>query len=69
MCDARLSAGNLLADWRGGSRPDHRPLHDFVGFADFLVVARDDAGAVVCDARGMAMYEPVDTKSARSAKR
>ncbi len=42
---------------------------DFVGFADFLVVARDGAGAVVRDARGMAVYEPVDTKSARSAKR
>lgn len=42
---------------------------DFIGFADFLVIARDDAGTVIRDAHGIAIYEPVDTKSARSAKR
>lgn len=42
---------------------------DFVGFADFLVLARDEAGQVLRDASGVAIYEPVDTKSARSAKR
>ena len=42
---------------------------DFLGFADFLVLLRDDMGAVVRDESGRAVYEPVDTKSARAAKR
>jgi uncharacterized protein len=42
---------------------------DFIGIADFLVLARDDAGNVVRADDGRAVYEPVDTKSARSAKR
>ena len=42
---------------------------DFVGFADFLILARDDEGLVLRDAHGRAVYEPVDAKSARSAKR
>jgi uncharacterized protein len=42
---------------------------DFIGFADFLILARDDSGSVVRDSDGRAVYEPVDAKSARSAKR
>lgn len=42
---------------------------DFVGIADFLILARDHDGAIVREADGRAVYEPVDTKSARSAKR
>ena len=42
---------------------------DFVGFADFLLLARDETGAVIRDDAGRAVYDPVDTKSARSAKR
>jgi len=41
---------------------------DFVGFADFLVAAKDEAGALIRDEAGRVVYEPVDTKSARSAK-
>lgn len=42
---------------------------NFVGIADFLLMARDSDGAVVRDARGVAIYEPVDAKSSRTAKR
>ena len=42
---------------------------DFVGIADFLVLDRDEAGAIRRDSQGLAVYNPVDTKSARSAKR
>lgn len=42
---------------------------DFIGFPDFLLLARDDFGAVLRDLQGQAVYEPVDAKSARAAKR
>jgi len=42
---------------------------DFVGLVDFLVLARDAQGSVLRDGRGRAIYEPIDAKSARSAKR
>lgn len=42
---------------------------DFVGLVDFLLLARDQAGRILRDAHGRAIYEPVDAKSARSAKR
>lgn len=41
---------------------------DFLGYVDFLALARDEKGDVIRDAEGRAMYEPVDAKSARSAK-
>jgi len=41
---------------------------DFVGFADFLIAAKDQKGALIRDESGRVIYEPVDTKSARSAK-
>lgn len=41
---------------------------DFVGFVDFLILERDAAGAVVRDDAGRPIYNPVDAKSARSAK-
>lgn len=42
---------------------------DFLGIADFLILARDVNGGILRDDRGAPVYEPVDTKSARSAKR
>ena len=42
---------------------------EFLGIADFLILARDENDAIVRDEHGVAVYEPVDTKSARSAKR
>jgi len=42
---------------------------DFIGIADFLVLARDSAGKPARSGDGRLIYEPVDTKSARSAKR
>ena len=42
---------------------------DFVGFVDFLILAKDTDGNPLRDATGRLVYEPVDTKSARSAKR
>lgn len=42
---------------------------DFVGIADFLVIERDEDGGICRDSRGLAVYNPVDAKSARSAKR
>jgi predicted RecB family nuclease len=41
---------------------------DFVGFADFLIAAKDETGQLLRDDAGRVIYEPVDTKSARSAK-
>ena len=41
---------------------------DFLGFADFLIIARDDHGAIIRDEKGQAIYEPVDAKSARVVK-
>lgn len=42
---------------------------DFLGFADFLILQRDDAGEPVKDNEGRFIYNPVDAKSARSEKR
>ena len=42
---------------------------DFVGFIDFLVKATDETGTALRDDLGRVIYEPVDTKSARSAKK
>lgn len=42
---------------------------DFLGFADFLILGRDEQGAILRDDQGRAIYEPVDAKSARVAKR
>jgi uncharacterized protein len=44
-------------------------MGDFLGFADFLILGRDEHGAILRDLEGTAIYEPVDTKSARVAKR
>lgn len=41
---------------------------DFIGFVDFLVAAKDVDGQMLRDESGRVIYEPVDTKSARSAK-
>lgn len=40
-----------------------------MGFADFLILQRDDNGAPLRDLSGRNIYNPVDAKSARSAKR
>jgi uncharacterized protein len=42
---------------------------DFIGFVDFLQIAKSKNGQVLRDDLGKAIYEPVDTKSARSAKK
>ena len=41
----------------------------FVGFADFLILVKDQNGKPVKDDQGRFVYDPVDAKSARSAKR
>jgi len=41
---------------------------DFVGFVDFLVARKNETGEFERDGSGVIIYEPVDTKSARSAK-
>ena len=41
---------------------------NFLGFADFLILHRDEAGIPAKDALGKFIYDPVDAKSARSAK-
>lgn len=41
----------------------------FMGFADFLILVKDEAGRPLKDAEGRFVYDPVDAKSARSAKR
>ena len=41
---------------------------DFLGFADFLILHKDDSGNPVKDKQGRYVYDPVDAKSARSAK-
>lgn len=41
----------------------------FVGFADFLILVKDEQGNPVKDEQGRFVYDPVDAKSARSAKR
>lgn len=42
---------------------------DFVGFVDFLVFSRDEHGQPILDSQGRHIYDPVDAKSARTAKR
>jgi uncharacterized protein len=42
---------------------------DFIGFADFLILNKDKQGKPVKDLQGRNVYDPVDAKSARSAKR
>ncbi len=42
---------------------------DFLGFADFLILVKDEEGNPVKDQQGRFVYDPVDAKSARSAKR
>jgi len=41
----------------------------FMGFADFLILVKDENGQPVKDNQGRFVYDPVDAKSARSAKR
>jgi uncharacterized protein len=40
----------------------------FVGIVDFLLLKKDASGSVVRDGDGVAIYEPVDSKSARIEK-
>jgi len=42
---------------------------DFIGFADFLILNKDEQGKPAKDLQGRNVYDPVDAKSARSAKR
>ena len=41
----------------------------FMGFADFLILVKDENGEAIKDDQGRFVYDPVDAKSARSAKR
>jgi uncharacterized protein len=42
---------------------------DFLGFADFLILCKDSDGQPKKDSQGRYIYDSVDAKSARSAKR
>ncbi len=42
---------------------------DFIGFVDFLVARKTSTGEFERDQENRVIYEPVDTKSARSAKK
>jgi uncharacterized protein len=42
---------------------------DFLGYADFLIQVKDQSGRPIKDANNRFVYEPVDAKSARVAKR
>ena len=42
---------------------------DFLGYVDFLALAYDESGNIERGADGRAVYEPIDAKSATSAKR
>lgn len=42
---------------------------DFLGYADFLILVKDEDGNPLKDVQGRFVYDPVDAKSARSAKR
>lgn len=42
---------------------------DFMGFADFLILNKDSNGKPLKDSEDRFIYDPVDAKSARSAKR
>jgi predicted RecB family nuclease len=44
-------------------------LDDFVGIVDFLIAARDEEGRLLRNDHGLLIHEPMDAKSARSAKR
>ena len=41
----------------------------FMGFADFLILVKNEKGEPLKDSQGRFVYDPVDAKSARSAKR
>ena len=43
--------------------------NDFLGFADFLILVKDEKGQGAKDSDGRFIYDAVDAKSARSAKR
>ena len=43
--------------------------NNFMGFADFLILRKDENGKALKDEQGRFIYDPVDAKSARSAKR
>ena len=42
---------------------------DFLGYVDFLVIAKNTDGTILRDQNGLAIYEPADTKLARTAKK
>ena len=42
---------------------------DFLGYADFLILLKDETGKPIRDSEDRPVYEPVDAKSARIAKR
>ena len=42
---------------------------DFLGYADFLILKKDEKGKPLRDRENLPIYEPVDAKSARVAKR
>ena len=42
---------------------------DFLGYADFLILVKDEEGKPSLDSESRLIYEPVDAKSARVAKR
>ena len=42
---------------------------DFLGYADFLILLKDESGKPLHDNENRPIYEPVDAKSARIAKR
>ena len=42
---------------------------EFIGFADFLILRKDENGNPLKDSEGRFVYDPVDAKSARAAKR
>jgi uncharacterized protein len=43
--------------------------NDFLGFADFLILAKDSKGLPIKDSVGRFVYDAIDAKSARTAKR
>lgn len=42
---------------------------DFLGYVDFLVLSRNADNSIKRDSNGLAIYEPADTKLARTAKK
>lgn len=75
----RPTASDLSAAWQateGAMLDEYDVIYqatlytgDFVGLADFLIVSRDETGRARRDDVGRLIYEPVDAKSATSAKR